>query len=112
MAKTAQEMIMDVFAEIESDFRKRLGRILANIERYDEDYPKRYGLVLAAIDCAQRAGYQAGFRIDPDEPEWPVAYIELPTGQVSWHMPQHPNPWDGHSTEEKYRRCRAYKESM
>lgn len=68
------------------------------------DYDLREKLVLAALFEAKTLGYQCGYRIDPNEPEWPVAYIELPTGQVSWHMPQHPVPYDGHSTEEKYER--------
>lgn len=38
----------------------------------------------------------------------PVVYIELPTGQVSWHMPEHPRAWDGHSTSLKYRRIRQF----
>lgn len=82
------------------------------IEQADTDYERRYGLVLQAIHRAHHLGYRAGFRFDPSEPEWPVAYIELPTGQVSWHLPQHPTPWDGHDTAEKYRRCRAFCESL
>lgn len=57
---------------------------------------------------------------DIDEPGWTLLYVTLPTGQASWH--QHPadyelfghvervqadDPraqWDGHTTEEKYRR--------
>lgn len=45
-------------------------------------------------------------------------YIDLPTGQVSWHyhdneahlfaeLPSYTKPWDGHTTEEKYRRLSA-----
>lgn len=45
-------------------------------------------------------------------------YIDLPTGQVSWHfhdsqahlfehLPPYRGQWDGHSTEEKYRRLAA-----
>lgn len=45
-------------------------------------------------------------------------YIDLPTGQASWHfhdsqahlfagLPPYTKPWDGHSTEEKYRRVAA-----
>ncbi|HHH39024.1 MAG TPA: hypothetical protein ENK50_05555 [Sedimenticola sp.] len=88
----------------------KLADLLARIEEADkkQDYDVRYGLVLEAMAVANRLGYAAGYRIDPDEPEWPVAFIELPTGQVSWHMPQHPIPWDGHSTDEKYDRCRRY----
>lgn len=55
---------------------------------------------------------------DPSTPDWPVLTIMLPTGQCCWHIapddvhlfhrtrpvaPDDP-PWDGHSTDEKYRR--------
>jgi hypothetical protein len=82
--------------------------LLETIKLNDTDYPNRYGLVLRALTVAHNLGLGAGIRIDPEEPDWPVAYIELPTGQVSWHMPQHPVPFDGHDTEEKYRRIWEY----
>ena len=52
---------------------------------------------------------------DPAEPDWPVLYITLPTGQVSWHIapadmdlfrhvPVGAARWDGHDVTEKYRR--------
>jgi hypothetical protein len=52
-------------------------------------------------------------------PDWHgCVYIDLPTGQASWHfhdsqaylfagLPLYTKPWDGHSTEEKYRRVAA-----
>lgn len=57
------------------------------------------------------------------EQDWRgIVFIELPTGQVSWHMHDSHRPmfdflpsgsevsapWDGHSTEEKYRRLAAW----
>lgn len=86
----------------------QLDTVLAMIESYDQNYDVRYGLVLYALTLAFGLGYQAGIAIDPAQPDWPVVFIELPTGQVSWHMPAHPVPFDGHTTEEKYARCRAY----
>lgn len=57
---------------------------------------------------------------DPTTPGWPVATIETPAGQMSWHispddtdlfahMPRTAAgiPWDGHSTQEKYERLQA-----
>lgn len=60
---------------------------------------------------------------DPDEPDWPVIYIQTETGQLSWHISpgdvdlfahipvvagDDPRArWDGHSTEEKYERVEA-----
>jgi len=87
----------------------QLAAYLGAIEANDTKYEPRYGLVLEAVALAHRLGYPAGFRIDPAEPEWPVAFIELPMedgthAQVSWHMPQHPIPYDGHTTSEKYAR--------
>lgn len=90
------------------EYADLLAETLESIEEHDTDYNERYPLVIAAIYLATEAGIPAGFGFDPKEPEWPVAYIELPTGQVSWHMPQHPHVWDGHDTATKYERCRAY----
>lgn len=53
-----------------------------------------------------------------------VVYIELPTGQCSWHVPDFILHWykhleisdtveyDGHTTEEKYERVKAFNSSM
>jgi hypothetical protein len=81
---------------------------LRRIKAHDEGYDERYRLVLIAVSLANQLGMKAGFRLDPAAPEWPCAYIHLPTGQVSWHCPQFPDPWDGHTVEEKYRRIDTY----
>lgn len=53
---------------------------------------------------------------DPEEPEWAVVLVDLPTGQASWHVApddmglfdhvqrSDTQSWDGHSTEQKYAR--------
>lgn len=56
---------------------------------------------------------------DPENPGWPVIYVDSPKGQLSWHLsggdldlfPHVPvvegdraPVWDGHSTAEKYER--------
>jgi hypothetical protein len=52
---------------------------------------------------------------DPEHPDWPVVYVQLPTGQASWHISksdldlfEHVTPghklWDGHSVAKKYER--------
>lgn len=62
-------------------------------------------------------------RHDENDKDWEkdwmwIVYISLPTGQVSWHihdselsmfshLKQGENNWDGHTTEEKYRRLAA-----
>lgn len=74
-------------------------------------YEARNREIIRAVHWALVTGYQAGFRFDPAEPERPVAFIELPTGQVSWHLAQHPVAWDGHTTEQKHERIAAYRET-
>jgi hypothetical protein len=66
--------------------------------------------------------YPSGTARTPIEgwnPEWHgCVYIDLPTGQVSWHyhdsqaylfahLPPYAGQWDGHDTPEKYRRLAA-----
>jgi len=71
---------------------------------------------LAAL-LAHALGLRAGLRdADPQEPGWSkCVFIELPTGQVSWHVPDEELPrfaalpvfeaeWDGHTNEEKTER--------
>lgn len=90
--------------------RQRLLRLLPQIQAYDGSlqYEVRHVLILEALAAAAQAGYRTGYRIDPQEPEWPVAFIELPQGQISWHMPQFPEGWDGHTVDEKYERIRTF----
>lgn len=56
---------------------------------------------------------------DPEEPDWPVLFVDLPSGQVSWHIAPDDldlfghvrlgsAAWDGHSTQEKYARLDAH----
>ncbi len=91
--------------ELETGFKKILAAIVEN----DTNYDARARLVYGALAMAATLNYPAGIRIDPAEPAWPVIFIELPgAGQVSWHMPQHPHQWDGHTTPEKFNRIAAY----
>ena len=92
-------------------FQSALQKILTEILQADTEEPNysiRHRLVLMALSVADQAGFKAGIRLDPKEPEWPVAFIELPTGQVSWHLAQHPIPYDGHTTTEKYERIQQW----
>lgn len=86
--------------------------LLDMMRRADAESPPDYGnrnrMALLAISSAVVENVPVGIRIDPAEPEWPVLYFELPTGQVSWHLPQHDRPGDGHDNEVKAERIRAY----
>jgi hypothetical protein len=90
----------------------------------DGAYKERDQVVALAVNLAQRCGFEAwlGYHQGVDwEDDWRnIVFIQLPTGQVSWHIHQLefeagwfsyvPSPtdlgpkWDGHTTEEKYRR--------
>ncbi|MCP2339154.1 WDGH domain-containing protein [Actinomadura rupiterrae] len=86
-------------------------------EPLDGVYRERHHLVahLAALYPAVMVP-----NADEEAPDWPVLYVTLPTGQVSWHIAPrdldlfHHVPvgaaaeWDGHDVEEKYRRLDAY----
>lgn len=87
-------------------------------------YSERAAVVVALAHAARALGHGAFVALDPQEPGWPVLFIELPTGQVSWHLhsddlkaygadlPWYSGttpPWDGHSTAEKYRRLAKWR---
>lgn len=75
-------------------------------------YDVRNRRIWQALGLAADIGYPCGIRADPDEPDWPVVYIELPSGQVSWHMPIHEREWDRHDTVTKYRRIGRYMQTF
>jgi len=88
------------------------GRIAGEAGR-DQAYRER-NEVAAALSSL----FPAWLGFDPDEVGWPVVYIALPTGQVSWHIAQadlplfahlqtDARPWDEHTREERSARLAA-----
>ncbi len=82
-----------------------------------EAYYDRNLAVMALARLAEKQGYSVGISHDPNEPDWPVLMIDLPTGQVGWHLPKdelqgnwssYKKDWDGHSLEEKHCRIIDY----
>jgi hypothetical protein len=128
MARLRGEMDDDERAQIERD----LADLLLEVEKYDKqdppDYISREGALFAAQATAWIVGFKTGYRCSAiccersdhdsesqwasDAQDWPVLYIDLPSGQVSWHMPAYRGRWDGHSTEAKYDRIREWHESL
>jgi hypothetical protein len=88
----------------------------------EEAYYDRNQAVMLAAKLAQMQGYDTGWRVDPDEPHWPILFIELPSGQVSWHIPMEEaldhgvdiegrttGPvWDGHTLNGKRHRILVF----
>lgn len=84
-------------------------------------YSERAQCVLAFARAARATGCRIGFAVDPDAgPTWPVLFVDLPTGQVSWHFTpadrsraddvgEYSGAWDGHTTEQKYERLAAWR---
>jgi len=76
----------------------------------DDNYRIRNALVLQCLVYALQIGIPAGIELDPAEPGWPVALIDLPgAGQVSWHLPGYTGSYDGHTTEQKYERIERFR---
>lgn len=73
----------------------------------------------AQLVAALSKVFPASLEVDPNEPDWPVCIIDLPTGQVSWHCApgdleffQHlpraaGRVWDKHDDVLKYERLNA-----
>ncbi len=83
----------------------------------DEAYMDRNLAVQVLAILARQQGYQIGIRNREDD--WPILYVDLPTGQVSWHIPKdeivallpdYPGEWDGHDLKEKRDRLRRFLE--
>ncbi|WP_448872440.1 hypothetical protein [Desulfobulbus propionicus] len=83
----------------------------------DDAYFDRNQAVMAMARMALQLGYKVGLRVDPAEPDWPVLMIDLPTGQVGYHLPKtevlgewpaYDQDWDGHGLEEKRRRIKKF----
>lgn len=86
-------------------------------------YSERANIVAALLQAYAMLDIKIGFYIDPEAgKEWPVVFAELPEGQVTWHfsrkdfdrlglgklLKKFSHNYDGHSTEEKYRRLAAF----
>ena len=85
----------------------------------DDAYYDRNLLALAFARLAQEKGWTVGLRTDPQEPGWPVLYVDIPgQGQVSWHLPAaevdqagwpcYPGTWDGHDLAQKRHRLTQF----
>lgn len=84
----------------------------------EEAYFDRNMAVQVLTKMANQLGYNIGIK---DDPEWPILYIDLPTGQVSWHIPRneligtypkYTGKWDGHDVEEKRNRLIKFLEGF
>jgi hypothetical protein len=86
-------------------------------EGLDAIYEDRNCTVLLAARLAQLLGYDVRWD-DARAPEvWPVLFVQLPTGSVSWHLEPKwhsvldapaGGAWDGHTNADKAERIRRF----
>ena len=85
----------------------------------DEAYLDRNLAVQVMAKMAQELHYRVG--VKDEKTDWPILYVDLPTGQVSWHIPKkelmgdlpiYEGKWDGHDLETKRNRLKAYIEAL
>lgn len=106
---------------------KHLETLVKDLEIAKNDAYRERNLCVAGLAAMARLlGYRVGIADhQPQEgEEWDdewrnVLFIDLPTGQVSWHLhisewdnfshlPAYPDAWDGHDTPEKYQRLQSF----
>lgn len=93
------------------------------IEQLNGVYTERNQCVALIARMAQALGYTVGKVVGPAafcdaSEEWNLVFVDLPSGQVSWHihesempffdfLPLYEGRYDGYDTQEKYRRVLA-----
>ncbi len=85
----------------------------------DEAYLGRNLAVQVLAVMARHLGYNVG--VKNWNVEWPILYVDPPTGQVSWYIPKeeitayfrdYSGDWDGHSVNEKRNRLMRFLEAQ
>lgn len=116
---------LGLFPDVEK-IKLKIAALQAKIDkmeaRKDAAYYERNQVVAALCKCFP-AG-RAKTAIEGWSEDWhSCVYIDLPTGQVTWHyrdshatlfefLPMYQGKWDGHSTEEKYARLASIMTSI
>jgi hypothetical protein len=83
----------------------------------EEAYFDRNQLAMLCAKMAQTLGWDV--RVNPEDEEWPIILINLPTGQISYHIPVNEMRgeyeidwegtfWDGHFLNEKRESIQKY----
>jgi hypothetical protein len=107
------------------DITHELKSLLLKIEGHEAvgQLDSRDHAIQSAVHIASLIGYKAGFRtigtpngevVNSESfpiPEWAgniVAYIELPTGEVSYFMQKDTSAWTGYTRKEKLGRIKDF----
>ena len=103
----------------QEDAKAEVVALKQNIEqmRNDSSKNKAYREV-NELASALASLFPSWVGVDPSEPDWPVLYVQLPTGQVSWHIgkddadliegiAREGSAWEGHTREDRSARLQA-----
>ena len=106
-------------AEQREELKEEVGNLKAAM---NDVYRERNMVVVALASIAYGLGWRVGIKataIEGWDAEWHnCVYLDLPTGQCSWHyptrdelmfahLPPYDGVWDGHDTPSKYQRVLA-----
>lgn len=119
--RVVYERFLDHSAYRGEDMLRLLDAVEKERRAKDAAYAERNQLValLAALFPSSLERHPAEDTTWEDDWRW-VVFIDLPTGQASWHIHDSEvslfahvpwlqgRVWDGHTTEEKYARIRAF----
>lgn len=117
LARSAQDFIDSAVEAFESQAQQPSTELKEMEARKDAAYLERNQVVAALAKCFPSG--TAKTAIEGWSEDWhSCVYIDLPTGQASWHyhdsqaylfadLPAYAGKWDGHTTEEKYLRVAA-----
>ena len=108
-----------LIAAAQEDAKAEVVALKQNIEqmRNDSSKNKAYREV-NELASALASLFPSWVGVDPSEPDWPVLYVQLPTGQVSWHIgkddadliegiAREGSAWEGHTREDRSARLQA-----
>lgn len=113
------ERATEPLSTVLDSFERPNDKALALEKAKNGAYRERNEVVAAFAKLALARGFRVGIApADPKEPDWPIVYVDLPAGQVSWHIhktelqlfdgiPEYTGKWDGHDTTAKYARLSA-----
>jgi hypothetical protein len=101
------------------------GEVSDGYHTFDELYEHRHALFLALMACLPQLAWLSSKHHDDSEMEgWFIAGLELPTGDVSYHLPnrlmgaamqtgakvlERGKEWDGHTSTDVILRLHAWK---
>jgi hypothetical protein len=116
----------DEIRELKSHITELEEKVAGLESQKDQAYSERNRVLSLFAVLAWKFGWRVGRALHPETDKlWDkvwrnILFIDLPTGQASWHfhdnevhllggLPEYPDQWDGHTTPEKYKRLESVK---